>query len=202
MVESGTQPPDTRARILIAACEMIGEDPASSLSVRAVAARAGVSMGSLRHHFPTQRALHDAVMQTIYSVVTSDEEIIHDRSLPARDRLVRCLRQILAPEVGEPARRAWVKVFDAYIVSEPTAEARRTYKAMTNEGDRHLRHWLTVLAQEGALRDEDIDTHVHFLGTVCTGLSIVRALPADDSILHRETETLYAAVDAVLHSAK
>jgi len=45
----------SRDRILIAAAGMIGEDPAARLSVRAVAARAGVSTGSLRFHFPTQR---------------------------------------------------------------------------------------------------------------------------------------------------
>jgi hypothetical protein len=39
---------------------------------------------------------------------------------------------------------------------------------------------------------------VKFLLTVLNGLSIERALPADDSILKSETETLYMAVDCVL----
>ena len=189
---------DSRAKVIIAACEMIGEDPSSSLSVRAVAARAGVSMGSLRHHFPTQRALRDTVLETIYDVVAADDQLIHDTSVPPRDRLVGCLRQILAAAVGDQARQAWTKVFDAFIVAEPTAGTRESYLAMDAEGRRRVEHWLTVLADEGVLRAGDTIQQARFLSTVCNGLSIERALPADDSILHTETETLYAAVDAVL----
>lgn len=189
---------DSRAKVIIAACEMIGEDPASTLSVRAVASRAGVSMGSLRHHFPTQRALRDAVLRTIYDVATTDDDIIHDRSVPARDRLVQCLRQIIAPQVGEEARKAWIKVFDAFIAPEPTDRLRASYTSMENEGRTRLEHWLTVLAEEGAIADGDIARKAGFLNSVVTGVSIERALPADVSLLERENATLYMAVDAIL----
>ncbi|MEU4312116.1 TetR/AcrR family transcriptional regulator [Nocardia sp. NPDC024068] len=190
----------SRARVLRAACDMIAEDAAATLSVRTVAARAGVSTGSLRYHFPTQRALRDAVLETIYDVVASDDQVIHDRSVPARDRLVRCLRQVLAPEVGTQAREAWRRVFDAFIAAEPGPEARAAYLAMENEGRRRVEHWLTTLAGEGALTADHIARHTRFLNTVLNGLAIERALPAEDSILHTETETLYTAVDAVLGS--
>ena len=189
---------DSKAKIIIAACEMLDEEPASTLSVRTVAARAGVSMGSLRHHFPTQRALRDAVLETIYDVVTPDDQIIHDQSVPARDRLVQCLRQVLAPEVGEQARQAWIKVFDAFIAPEPTDDIRTAYLAMTTEGQRRVEHWLTLLAKEGAISSGDVAQTAAFLNTVLTGLSIERALPADQSILQKETATLYVAVDSIL----
>ncbi|MEE3851766.1 TetR/AcrR family transcriptional regulator [Gordonia sp. LSe1-13] len=192
---------DSRAKVIIAACQMIGEDPSSTLSVRAVAARAGVSMGSLRHHFPTQRALRDAVLETIYDVVAADDQIIHDTSVPVRDRLAQCLRQMFAPGVGEEARQAWIKVFEGFIVPEPTADTRQAYMALDVEGRRRVEHWLAVLANEGVLRPGDRIQQARFLTTVCTGLSIERALPAEDSILHTETETLYAAVDAVLKTS-
>lgn len=41
---------------------------------------------------------------------------------------------------------------------------------------------------------------MRFLLTVLQGLSIERALPAEDSILKSETETLYMAVDCVLNA--
>ena len=189
---------DSRAKVIIAACEMIDEDPSSTLSVRAVASRAGVSMGSLRHHFPTQRALRDAVLATIYDVVAANDQIIHDTSVPARDRLVQCLRQIFAPGVGDEARRAWIKVFDAFIVPDPTPDIRRSYLAMEAEGRRRVEHWLTVLANEGALRDGDTTAQARFLSTVCNGLSIERALPVEASVLHAEPVSLSAAVDAVV----
>ncbi|GAA3767442.1 TetR/AcrR family transcriptional regulator [Micromonospora maritima] len=188
----------SRERILAAAAAMIAEDLTARLSVRAVAARAGVSTGSLRFHFPTQRALQDAVLARISDWMFPDDPI-HDRSLPARDRLVTCLRQVLAPAgVGEQARTAWGAAYHTFIAPEPTEEVRAAYRAVERQGWRRVEYWLTVLAEEGALPREDHARRVRFLLTVLQGLSIERALPADDSILRSETETLYLAVDCVL----
>ncbi|GAB3804398.1 TetR/AcrR family transcriptional regulator [Micromonospora zhanjiangensis] len=57
-----TGPPaglSSRDKILWAAAAMLGEEPSTTPSVRVVAARAGVSTGSVQH-FPTQRELMDA----------------------------------------------------------------------------------------------------------------------------------------------
>lgn len=71
---------------------------------------------------------------------------------------------------------------------------------MERGGWRRVEYWLTVLADEGALPKEDHARRVRFLLTVLNGLSIERALPAEDSILKSETETLYMAVDCVLNA--
>ena len=134
----------------------------------------------------------------IYDVGATGEPI-HDLTMPARDRLAACLRQVLAPaRVGEQSRKAWGTVFEAFIVPEPAEEARETYRAMEREGLRRIESWLAVLTQEGALAEGDNARRARFLNTVLNGLSVERALPSDDSILRSETETLYAAVDAVL----
>ncbi|MFG3257326.1 TetR family transcriptional regulator [Streptomyces sp. NPDC048172] len=190
----------TRGKIIAAAVAMIGEDAGANLSVRAVAARAGVSVGSLRHFFPTQRELRDTVLACIYDQVATGDWI-HDRSLPARDRLVDCLRQVLAPAgAGEQAREAWRKIFEAFIAPEPTEEARAAYLAMDREGQRRVESWLAGLTQEGALAPGDNTRRARFLMTVLNGLATERALPAEDSLLHSETETLYMAADCVLNS--
>lgn len=187
----------TRDRILLAAITMFGENQSASLSVRAVAARAQVSTGSLRHHFPTQRALQDAVLATIYDHVSADDRI-HDRSSPARDRLLDCLRQVLAAAPpGEPARKAWGEIFHRFIEPDPTEEIRASYLAIGQEVHRRVEYWLTVLANEGALPAGDNARRARFLVTVVNGLSIERALPAENSILSSETETLRTAVDCV-----
>lgn len=188
----------SREKILRAAAEMIAEDLAATLSVRAVAARAGVSTGSLRFHFPTQRALQDAVLARIYEHMIPDDPI-RDRSLPARDRLVSCLRQVLASAgVGEEARRAWGVAYEAFIAPDPTEEVRTAYLANERAAARRIEYWLGVLADEGVLSPENRTRQVRFLLTVLNGLSIERALPAGESILRTETETLYIAVDCVL----
>lgn len=191
----------SRDRILIAAAEMIGEDPAARLSVRAVAARAGVSTGSLRFHFPTQRELHETVLAAIYSLVAPDDPI-HDRERPARDRLVDCLRQVFAPAgVGEQARETWLQVHAAFIAQQATEESREAYLALERAGLRQIESWLSVLADEGALPPGDNTRRARFLNTVVSGLSIQRVLPADESMLSTETAALYTAADAVLGGA-
>lgn len=188
----------TRERILQAAAEMLAEDVTTTLSVRAVAARAGVSTGSLRFHFPTQRALQDEVLTRIYRHFIPDEPI-HDVSRPARDRLVDCLRQVLAAAgVGDEARAAWAAAYENFIAPEPSAKIRTAYLAQERVAAQRVEYWLGVLADEGALPREDFGRKVHFLLTVLNGLSVQRVLPSDESVLQAETETLYLAVDAVL----
>lgn len=188
----------SRDKVLVAAATMLGEDPAASLSVRAVAARAGVSTGSLRFHFPTQRALRDAVLAGMYDLIAPDDPI-HDTSLPARDRLVTCLRQVLtAVGVGAQARKAWGAAYQSFIAPEPNADVQAAYAAVEREARRRTESWLSVLAREGALTADDIEQRARFLLTILNGLSVERALPAEESPLSHETVTLYAAVDCVL----
>ncbi len=188
----------SREKILKAAAEMIAEDMTASLSVRAVAARAGVSTGSLRFHFPTQRELQDTVLAKIYEFAFPDDPI-RDRSLPARDRLVNCLRQVLAPAgVGEEARKAWGVAYQAFIAPDPTEKVRTAYLAYERGAARRVEYWLSVLAGEGELPRQDYAPKVRFLLTVLNGLSVERALPAAESLLKTETETLYTAVDCIL----
>lgn len=198
MTESASTKPSSRDRILTAAATMLGENPTARLSVRAVAARAGVSTGSLRHHFPTQRALQDAVLSGIYEMVFPGDPL-HDTALPARDRLVGCLRQILVPSgTGKEAREAWAATYETLIAAEPTEETRAGYLAIERQMQHRVEHWLSVLADEGALADGDNAQRARFLLTVVNGLSVERALPSSASLLASETATLFTAVDSVL----
>ncbi|RZT86915.1 TetR family transcriptional regulator [Pseudonocardia sediminis] len=198
MDERKRQRLSSRDKVLLAAMELFGEGPGSTLSVRAVASRAGVSTGSLRYHFPTQRELQDEVLTRIYDLVAPDDRI-HDGSAPARDRLVDCLRQVLAGAgVGSQARVATLTMVEQFIAPEPTEELRTAYLAIEREMRRRVEYWLTVLANEGALPEGDNTRRARFLLTVLNGLGMERALPAEDSILQHENDTLYAAVDHVL----
>ncbi|NUV78183.1 TetR/AcrR family transcriptional regulator [Streptomyces fungicidicus] len=189
---------ETREKILRAAAEMIAEDMTAKLSVRAVAARAGVSTGSLRFHFPTQRALQDSLLARIYEDLLPGDPI-RDRTLPPRERLLNCLRQVLAPlGTNEDARAAWGTIYRNFIEPERTEPVRTAYLAHEREAERLVEHWLAVLAEEGALPPGDHTRNVRFLLTILNGLSVERALPTSESVLIAETETLNAAVDHVL----
>ncbi|MGH4031046.1 hypothetical protein ACQB60_19145 [Actinomycetota bacterium Odt1-20B] len=77
---------------------------------------------------------------------------------------------------------------------------RAAYLAMDREGQRRVESWLAALTQEGALAPGDNTRRTRFLMTVLNGLATERALPAEESILRSETDTLYMAVDCVLGS--
>lgn len=219
----------TRERILAAAAAIIGEDGITArLSVRAVAARAEVSVGSLRHHFPTQQTLRDEVMRRVYDWMLP-ESSIGDRTIPARDRLVGCLRGVLEMSgAGAEARSNMIALTRSFIAVEPTEPVREAYLAMQRDGQRRMEQWLRVLAAEGAVAgiagarstvvgeaeptdatedaladdtaaEQAIARGARFLATVLDGLALERALPAHDSLAQGETEALYTAVDAVLN---
>lgn len=185
----------TRDRILIAAATMLGEDPTARLSVRGVAARAGVSAGSLRHFFPTQRELIDTVVAGIDAVEIADDPI-HDTALPPAERLLACLLLMLEQVgVGERARAHWRRSYEAYVASSPTDDEAHAYLALERLGRRRIERWLTVLIDEGAMPAGDVEGRARFLVTVLTGLSAERAFPVDDAArLDVEKRTLRRAV--------
>lgn len=189
----------SREKILWAAATMLGEEPPAKPSVRAVAARAGVSTGSVQHHFPTQRELMDEVLVRVYDTLLPDGSV-RDSSIPARDRLVACLQGLLAPaEADRHPRDMWAQVFDRYARTEPTDALREEYLAVERELCRRIEYCLTVLQEEGALAPGDASRRARFLYTVVSGLSIAQALPAEPELLGTEIDVLRAAADYVLH---
>ncbi len=189
--------PGTRDKILIAAATMLGENPTARLSVRAVAARAQVSTGSLRHFFPTQRALIDTVIAGIYDVDIPDDPI-HDQTSTPTERLIACLRLILAQVgTGDRARQHWGAMYEAYVASTPSDDEAATYLALERMGRHRIERWLTALIEEGAIPAGAIEQQARFLATVLNGLMTQRALPADAVQVETETEVLRLAVHAV-----
>lgn len=190
--------PTTRDKILIAAATMLGEDPTARLSVRAVAARAGVSVGSLRHFFPTQRELFDTVVAGLLSLDVPDDPMDDAGSSPS-DRLVGCLQAMLA-EVGggEQARDYVSSLHRAYVASPPDPESEHAFHALERLGVQRVVRWLTTLRGEEALATGDIEQQARFLLTVVNGLALERALPGALARIAYERDTLRLAVSAVL----
>ncbi|MGP5672877.1 TetR/AcrR family transcriptional regulator [Brachybacterium alimentarium] len=192
----------TRERILASAAAIIGEDGVTArLSVRAVAERAGVSTGSLRHHFPTQQELRDEVLRRVFDWMLPTSNI-DDSTVPARDRLVACLRQVLVMTgTGPEARESMVRIMDSFVTAEQNESVRAAYLAVQSDSQRRMEEWLQVLAADVDLPEDDIPRRARFLGTVLNGLAMERALPTADSLAHVETEALFVAADAVLNPA-
>lgn len=188
---------ETRNKILIAAATMLGEDPTARLSVRAVAARAGVSTGSLRHFFPTQRELIETVLAGIYDIEIPGD-VIYDTTKTPHGRLLACLQQLLSQiGIGESARKHWRGLYETYVAAPPTEDESATYLALEQVGIHRIERWLTVLIDEGAIPEGDIEQRARFLHSVLNGLFMERALPTSPTRLGSETATLQLAVSTV-----
>jgi AcrR family transcriptional regulator len=187
----------TRRKILDAATSIMEEDNGQHLTVRAVAARAGVGMGTLRHHFPTQRVLLDAVLASMYESAMPDDRI-HDTALPARQRLIDNLgRLVAAIGVGDEARARWGDIFQNYISPDAPDDVRSTYAAFDEQAARRVETWLSVLVEQGELEEGDNTARAHFLLCVVNGLVLWRALPLAESTLTREVDALALATEAL-----
>ena len=176
---------------------MLGENPTARLSVRAVAARAQVSTGSLRHFFPTQRDLLGTVVAALYSVEIPDDPI-NDHAKTPHERLEACLRLLLAQVgVGEQARKQWGALYDAYVASPPSDDEAATYIALERLSRRRIEQWLSILVDEGAIPEGKIEERARFLETMLVGLMTERALPTQTVLIETEAKTLRIAVHAV-----
>lgn len=188
----------TRDKILWAAATMLGEETGRLPSVRAVAARAGVSAGSVQHHFRTQRELMDEVLILLYDSVLPDDSIT-DSSLPARDRLVGTLQRLLVlPESEDDPHETWTKVIARYGRAAPEDALWQEFVTIETELRRRIEYALTVLQEEGALASGDNSRRARFLHTVVSGLSIAQALPSESPRAQTEIDVLRSAADYVL----
>lgn len=143
---------DRRQQVVDAASRIAAERGFGALSVRAVAARAGIGASTLRHYYPTQRDLYDAVVRASLDAQLTDGRVA-DRSVPPGDRLVECLAQLLPrDEGGRGDLRGWLALHTAAVGPGRSEEGARLLAALTRHGRERVDGWLAVLGDEGALR--------------------------------------------------
>jgi TetR/AcrR family transcriptional regulator, regulator of biofilm formation and stress response len=95
--------PDTRERILRITLELIGREGIAAVTNRRVAAAAGVSLGSLTYHFPSQvELLRDSLLLFVGEEVARLESIAaHLRRRPSVEQVAAEVERI----VGESSNR-------------------------------------------------------------------------------------------------
>lgn len=192
---------DTRSRIIEAAVAILREGSDVRPSVRVVAARAGVGASTLRHYFPTQQALIQATLTSLYESAMPDERI-RDTSVPAEQRLVECLTNLLTPAATpDQAREVWRGLFRAFIEPEPTEQTRTGYSFVFQQAMLRVESWLAVLTEEGALPAGDDELRAKYLLTVMDGISLARAMPDGGLSGPEEKAILEATVASVVQQS-
>ncbi|MBM9469475.1 TetR/AcrR family transcriptional regulator [Nakamurella leprariae] len=190
---------DRRTQIIEAAQSLLAEGD-GTLSVRSVAARAGLGASTLRHYFPTQRDLFRAVFDAGADGLISDFRI-RDRSVPADERLRECLEQLLPPlQSDDSSNPSWI-ILLADILRPGGPEAGRTaWGAAATRARERGTTWLELLREEGVLAEGSVRGHTDFLLTVVDGISVSRAVPFERLDPDQERGVLDTAIRSVLRT--
>lgn len=107
--ESEAEPAGSRQRILHATFELIGRDGVGALSNRRIAAEAGVSLGTLTYHFPSQdELLRESLELFVEGEVARMEAIAADirARCPSPEQIAVEVQQLAAESAGRPERTA------------------------------------------------------------------------------------------------
>jgi AcrR family transcriptional regulator len=86
--------PDTRSRILAAACDEFGAHGFTATTVDRIARRAGVNKAMIYYHFPNKRALYACIIRDVFTPITERvrDAMQHDEPpAPKLDRLIETL---------------------------------------------------------------------------------------------------------------
>ena len=147
----------TRGQLIAIAMRMFAERGYEDTSIEAVLREAGVSRGSLYHHFASKEALFEAVAEQV-------ETDIGARTLAA------------AREVGEPVAAmragflAWIRlagdpvVRRILLIDAPSVLGWERWRAMEEDHALGLiRMVLQLIADQGRLRPELVGTMAHVL---------------------------------------
>lgn len=193
-------PSERREQIVRAARELVAEKGTTGLSVRAVAARAGVGASTLRYYFPSQRELYEAVFAAAFDDTLLDLRI-HDTAVPPGERLAECLMQLLPPAPPpEQAVERWMGTIAATFGPGAAPEPRLAWTAISRRARARMLAWLEVLAAEAAVSADrpTMERNALLLLTVVDGLALGRLVPIERVEEAQERGVLADAVAAVL----
>ncbi|MEJ5946115.1 TetR/AcrR family transcriptional regulator [Pseudokineococcus basanitobsidens] len=164
--------PDRREQILVAADQVVAEEGFSAVSVRTVAARAGIGASTLRYWFPSQDDLVTALARRRVDPFLDDRRIA-DAAVPPVERLAECLAQLLpAAEADRPVLEDWAALLSTAVGPHATPLGRALYAGGQQSVAARVRAWLDVLVAEGALPAGRVPTAVPALLTRADGLAL------------------------------
>jgi AcrR family transcriptional regulator len=146
----------TRAQLIAVATRMFAAQGYDDTSIEAVLREAGVSRGSLYHHFASKEALFEAVLEDV-------EAKVGEQTMAAAAGAAGPVAALRAGFL------AWIKsagdpvVQRILLIDAPSVLGWERWRAMDERPLRLIRTALGVIADEGSLRPELVDTFAHVL---------------------------------------
>jgi len=153
-------PAATRQRLLDAAGDLACDEGASSLSLDAVAARAGVSKGGLLYHFPSRDALLRALVTENVARVRAELEARAPGALAGTAPALpaaRCYLDVLSDEICTPPAGAsgiFAAMLEDPAFMEPVLAFRGEIRALFARCPDPRRGAIVFLACEGLVHEK------------------------------------------------
>ncbi|RBP62527.1 TetR family transcriptional regulator [Brevibacterium sanguinis] len=186
---------------IIAAAIRLAERSApghANLSVRAVAKEAGIGASTLRHYFPTQADLHEAVVRSSLDIAIDDFSI-DDSSRDPAERLYECCAQFLPTHEHRDAQlELWFSMHVNALGPEKRAQALRLLRYGHDLSYSCLHRWLGVLAEEGHLSPAEVAPAATGLFTLIDGLSLHAIVTPERMTVDAVHEQVRWMIDRIL----
>jgi AcrR family transcriptional regulator len=168
----------SRDAVLHHLVEAIAEGGMSGLSVRNVASRAGVAIGTVQHHFPTKAAMLLAAMDSIgVDAVQAHDDATQDAT--AETRLLATVRLLVPSGPESRVSRVWL-AFAAYAPTDAAVRARyEELWARTVRGLERLFAASAPAASSAAVEDAATELLALLDGLAVAVLAEPHRMPAD-----------------------
>lgn len=166
-----------RESILDAAVSIADSEGLDAVTVRATAGRAGVGIGTLRHYFPSQKDLFDAIVVRRVDTVI-DDSIVLDTDAPLEDRVKSMIEQFLPSELDDAASLSrWFSVYASALGPNHDTGNQRLLAAAAARSHEHMRRWLGHFASEGFLDPKAIDDTANIIIALVVGITLESLTP-------------------------
>ncbi|GAB3240852.1 TetR/AcrR family transcriptional regulator [Kineosporia babensis] len=181
---------DRRELIIDAALQVATTEGFGALSVRSVAAAAGIGPTTLRHYFPTQALLYEALSSRFVMRALSDLDIA-DQTRPPVERLHECLIQFL-PGTQDVRLElfGWFEVHRHAVGPDANEGARVLLQAARRQSGETVRRWLDLLVEEGHTLTRDPDVIIQDFLALLAGLHMTMLIEIEQNRLPAAIETL------------
>jgi AcrR family transcriptional regulator len=179
----------TREHLVEVATGLFAELGYDATSIEMVLAKAGVSRGSLYHHFPNKQALFEAALDAV-EVRIGSETLAASVGAPNAAEALRagCLAWIRL--AGDPVVRRIV------LIDAPSVLGWERWREIEEENALgNTKAALSAVAAEGRLDTALVDTFAHVLLAAVNEIALLVARSPDDADAQRSAE---AAVDELL----
>jgi AcrR family transcriptional regulator len=164
----------TRAHVLEVATRLFAEHGYDGTSIETVQASAGVSRGSLYHHFPGKEALFWAVLEEVGARIAREgEEVARDAPDPVATLRAGALAWIR--QAGDPVVRQIV------LIDAPAVLGWQRWRELDEQGPLGvIRDCLAYAAATGRIEHGHVDTFAHIVLAAANEVAMMIAR-ADDS---------------------